>query len=742
VNGNRAAGGFVGRLFNSAQIINAYARGNVTGTHELGGFIGRFSDSSSVRNTFATGIPTASRNTQFGGYTGFHLNNSSGTYRGTNFFNTETSGVTSGIGTSSHGRADTNASRPVGITSAQMLYQPRFENTGWDFDNIWVMTYDYPKFQFASGGGSGTVPANTLLNVMVIDDTDGLGLLIADAQLSIDIDDFYAVDAGPGSFEVELDGIEGDVAVYLTATANGFADGVVRYYGHELLDLAAAGINLIIHLENAVAPSITIIRYVEEIERGSDFTFEAEAVNVENVRWEVLGAPDHVTINADTGVLTVGRGAAVGYAFVVRAYHIVGTYNNENEYVFDTRHVEITDIYRDVTWEWESEEGPQSETENVPGSGGDNNPLTPPTTNPHPPTGTGPDGSDRDYDFDGWAPEGDRNNIWDLDNPPAGDVDVILRPVFTPLFTVVFNTDGGSYVTSQQVRQGELVVRPENPTREGYAFVGWYFISTDWTAPFNFYENKVNSDITINATWEVVVDLTITATPTNPSFGSHQEGYSQVPARTITITNSSAGNVTLEALPNVPNWTLTPGTNWDTEMLPGESRTFTLRPNNGLSAGNYDTIFTVIGNGGASVVVSPTFTVTVVNREFVQTIVSTSIWGVDAETGISSGEMLNVAIQLRNLFAGTVMDDIIIRIQRTGPFNFADMNRNDFQVLGGNVIDVTPTHVYISFNGSLAHGADINQHFVLFTLSATGFVPANQVTSAAFATLVSATGVR
>jgi uncharacterized repeat protein (TIGR02543 family) len=738
VTGNRAAGGFVGRLFSSsAQIINAYARGNVTGTHEVGGFIGRFSDSASVRNTFATGIPTASRNREFGGYTGFHLNNSSGTYRGTNFFNTQTSGVTRGIGTSAIGRADTAASRPAGITSAQMLYQPTFENTGWDFDSIWIMTYDYPKFQFASGGGSGTVPANTVLNVMVVDGTDDLGVPIADAQLSIDVDEFYVVDAGSGLFEIELAGIEGDLAVYLTAVADGFADGVVRHYGRDLLELAAADINLIIHLENAVAPSITIISYVEEIERGSYFTFEAEAVNVENVRWEVLGAPDHVTINAETGVLTVGRGAAVGYAFVVRAYHIVGTYNNENVYVFDTRHVEITDIYRDITWEWNNEEGPQSETDNVPGSGGSNNPLIPPTTNPHPPTGTGPNGSDRDYDFDGWAPEGDRNNIWDLDNPPAGDVDVILRPVFTPLFTVEFDTVGGSQVPSQQVRQGGLATRPENPSRTGYVFIGW----NNGASPWNFDGQRVNADVTITAVWETAVDLTISASPTNPIFDAREVGYSQIPARTITITNSSVGYVTLEALPNVPNWTLTPGTDWNTPMSPSESRTFTLRPNNGLSVGNYDTTFTVRGNNGASVVISPEFTVTAISRQFVQTIVSTSIHGVDPEEGIRPGEMISIVVQLRNLLPGT-MDDVIIRIERSNFLNFGAIGTGVYDVSFGEVINTTSTHVYIRFDRSLAHGADINHNLIFFSLRANSAVPASQLTGPVMAFSVTATGIQ
>jgi len=104
--------------------------------------------------------------------------------------------------------------------------------------------------------------------------------------------------------------------------------------------------------------------------------------------------------------------------------------------------------------------------------------------------------------------------------------------------------------------------------------------------------------------------ISISATPSAPTFGSHPVGYSQRPTQTITITNTGNANVTLASLPNVPNWTLSAGNNWTTAMAQNQTRTFTIRPDNNLAAGIYNPSFDVTGSGGARVTIQPTFTVT------------------------------------------------------------------------------------------------------------------------------------
>ena len=42
------------------------------------------------------------------------------------------------------------------------------------------------------------------------------------------------------------------------------------------------------------------------------------------------------------------------------------------------------------------------------------------------------------------------------------------------VFTVEFNTDGGSEVAAVEVNEGEKLTLPANPTKEGFVFAGWY----------------------------------------------------------------------------------------------------------------------------------------------------------------------------------------------------------------------------------------------------------------------------
>jgi hypothetical protein len=101
----------------------------------------------------------------------------------------------------------------------------------------------------------------------------------------------------------------------------------------------------------------------------------------------------------------------------------------------------------------------------------------------------------------------------------------------------------------------------------------------------------------------------LSASPTNPNFGSHLSGYSQQVAQTITITNTSNTTITLNPLSTVPNWTLAANTNWTTAMTPSETRTFTIRPNNGLMSGTYNPEIFITGSNLTSAIIQPTFTV-------------------------------------------------------------------------------------------------------------------------------------
>ena len=78
---------------------------------------------------------------------------------------------------------------------------------------------------------------------------------------------------------------------------------------------------------------------------------------------------------------------------------------------------------------------------------------------------------------------------------------VVAFEMRSPGFTVTFDSKGGTDVPSQNQMYGQLLDVPEEPTREGYVFTGWY---TD-SACFELWdmENRtVEADMTLYAGWE------------------------------------------------------------------------------------------------------------------------------------------------------------------------------------------------------------------------------------------------
>ena len=69
--------------------------------------------------------------------------------------------------------------------------------------------------------------------------------------------------------------------------------------------------------------------------------------------------------------------------------------------------------------------------------------------------------------------------------------------VKTPVYTVTFNTDGGSKVSSQKVKDGNKVREPDDPTKDGYEFAGWYYGDEKWS----FVGYVVTDDMTLTAKW-------------------------------------------------------------------------------------------------------------------------------------------------------------------------------------------------------------------------------------------------
>ncbi len=80
--------------------------------------------------------------------------------------------------------------------------------------------------------------------------------------------------------------------------------------------------------------------------------------------------------------------------------------------------------------------------------------------------------------------------------------DITLYAVWGTVYTVTFDTQGGSAIPEQYVSPDTSARNPDSPTREGYNFVGWYTAPTggeEWR-----WNDRVRGDITVYAHWEEV----------------------------------------------------------------------------------------------------------------------------------------------------------------------------------------------------------------------------------------------
>lgn len=88
-------------------------------------------------------------------------------------------------------------------------------------------------------------------------------------------------------------------------------------------------------------------------------------------------------------------------------------------------------------------------------------------------------------------------------------------------YTVSFNSNGGSKVSSQTVKKNEKIVKPEDPTRDGYKFEGWYFNGSQWD-----FHSVIIKNITLTARWSKVETYVVT-------FNS--DGGSLVDSQTVNV---------------------------------------------------------------------------------------------------------------------------------------------------------------------------------------------------------------
>lgn len=98
------------------------------------------------------------------------------------------------------------------------------------------------------------------------------------------------------------------------------------------------------------------------------------------------------------------------------------------------------------------------------------------------------------------------NKVIDTDDFDInGNWAVISSAPIPKEYTVEFESNGGSEIESQKVEEGGSIKEPEDPTRGGYDFKGWYK-DENFEDEWNFAEDTVTEEITLYAKWEKVKD--------------------------------------------------------------------------------------------------------------------------------------------------------------------------------------------------------------------------------------------
>lgn len=112
--------------------------------------------------------------------------------------------------------------------------------------------------------------------------------------------------------------------------------------------------------------------------------------------------------------------------------------------------------------------------------------------------------------FGGWYKESTYINAWNFSTDRITAA-TTLYAKWNVNYTVTFNSQGGSAVSSQTVASGSLLTEPAAPTNSFYTFNGWYKEST-YVNKWNFSSDTVTSSITLYAKWSLPAPTNVEAT--------------------------------------------------------------------------------------------------------------------------------------------------------------------------------------------------------------------------------------
>ncbi len=106
------------------------------------------------------------------------------------------------------------------------------------------------------------------------------------------------------------------------------------------------------------------------------------------------------------------------------------------------------------------------------------------------------------YDFAGWYTDNSYGTKYDFSSAVTTDITLYAKWSID-IYTVTFNSNSGSSVTSQYPDYNTKITEPATPTRTGYTFGGWYTDNTTFNNEWDFDTDVVTGSMTLYAKWTI-----------------------------------------------------------------------------------------------------------------------------------------------------------------------------------------------------------------------------------------------
>lgn len=116
--------------------------------------------------------------------------------------------------------------------------------------------------------------------------------------------------------------------------------------------------------------------------------------------------------------------------------------------------------------------------------------------------------SEEGYIFEGWHLDSKFTTKATEGAAISANTTLFAKWTKIPVYTVVFDSQGGSLVDSISLLKGIKLTELKDPSKAGYIFRGWY-IDKEYTTLWNI-DNEIEKDITLYAKWDILVRYKVT----------------------------------------------------------------------------------------------------------------------------------------------------------------------------------------------------------------------------------------